>query len=64
VLDVLERARVEVVYADDSVSFRKQEIAQVRAQKARTAGDGSDRHRIDVTGDLPESSDDLTESER
>jgi len=44
VLDVLERARVQVVDAHDTVPFRKQEIAQVRAQKARTAGDDSDRH--------------------
>ena len=37
-LDVLERARLEVVDADDAVVARQQVIAQVRAEKAATTG--------------------------
>jgi hypothetical protein len=40
--DVLERAGVEVVDADDMVTLGQEVVAQVRAEKARTAGhDGS-----------------------
>ena len=44
VLDVVERARLEVVQADDAMAFLEQAIAQVRAEKARTTGDDGDGH--------------------
>ncbi len=39
VLDVVERARVEVVEADNAVAAREQVFAEVRAEKAGAAGD-------------------------
>ena len=39
VRDVIHRAGHEVVYADDLVAARQQQINQVRAQEARGASD-------------------------
>jgi hypothetical protein len=39
VRDVRERARVEVVDADDAVAAREQVVAEVRAEEAGPAGD-------------------------
>jgi hypothetical protein len=39
VLDVLERARVEVVDADDAVTVGEETVAEVRAEEAGAAGD-------------------------
>jgi hypothetical protein len=36
--DVLERAGLEVVRADDAVTARQQVVAQVRAEEARATG--------------------------
>ncbi|HET8872221.1 MAG TPA: hypothetical protein VFM83_00915 [Gaiellaceae bacterium] len=38
VLDVLERARVEVVDAQDAMSLRQQVLAQVRAEESGSSG--------------------------
>jgi hypothetical protein len=38
VSDVLERAGIEVVHADDTMAAGEQVVAQVRAEKARAAG--------------------------
>ena len=44
VLDVLERARVEVVDADHPVAAPEQVLAQVRAEEARPSGDDAGAH--------------------
>jgi hypothetical protein len=45
VLDVLERAGIEVVEADHPVVLGQQVIAQVRAQKSGSPGDDAGAHR-------------------
>ncbi len=45
VLDVRERARLEVVDADHAVAAREQLVAQVRSEEAGTAGDQAGAHR-------------------
>jgi hypothetical protein len=50
VLDVLERPGVEVVYADDAGAAFDQVIAEMRAEKAGSAGDDRGGHRRDSTG--------------
>ena len=45
VLDVVERAGVEVVDADDPVAAVEQVVAEVGAKKARAAGHQTGRHR-------------------
>jgi hypothetical protein len=45
VLDVGQRARLEVVHADHAVSAREQLVAQVRTQESRTSGDQAGSHR-------------------
>src|SRR5207302_4879125 len=49
VLHVLERARVEVVHADDSKVPGDEGIAEVGAEKAGPAGHDGGRHRPDFT---------------
>ena len=44
VLDVGERAGVEIVDADHPVPLREQMLAQVRPEEARAAGDDGGRH--------------------
>jgi hypothetical protein len=44
VLDVVERARVEVVDADDAIALVEQVLAQVRAEEARAPGDDGCTH--------------------
>src|SRR5581483_11596126 len=44
VRDVLERAGLEVVDADDPMPFVQQSVAQMRRQKAGAAGDNGSRH--------------------
>src|ERR1700677_1958307 len=45
VLDVGERAGLEVVHADHAVPARQQLIAKVRSEEARAAGDQASAHR-------------------
>jgi hypothetical protein len=45
VLDVLQRARLEVVDADHALAALEQRVAEVRAQEAGAAGDERGRHR-------------------
>jgi hypothetical protein len=44
VLDVLERARVEVVDTENAVAVGEQVVAEVGAKKARPAGDDDGAH--------------------
>ena len=44
VLDVLERARVEVVHAHHAVALLEQVVAEVRAEKTGAAGDNRSTH--------------------
>jgi hypothetical protein len=46
--DVLERAGLEVVEADHPIALGEQMLAEVRAEKAGTAGNHAGRHRGDV----------------
>ena len=39
VLDVRERARLEVVHADDAIPLREQVLAEVGAEEAGSTGD-------------------------
>src|SRR5436190_12129345 len=45
VLDVLERARLEVVDADDAVTLVEQVVAEVGAEEPGAAGHDGGRHR-------------------
>src|SRR6185437_11351814 len=56
VLDVLQRARVEVVDADDAVALAQEEVAQMRPEEAGPAGNdrgGHGIHRV-VPVELPQ----------
>jgi hypothetical protein len=44
VLDVRQRAGVEVVEADDAVAVAQELIAEMRAEEARAPGDNGGRH--------------------
>ena len=44
VLDVRERARLEVVHADHAVALLEQVLAEMRAEKAGSAGDDCGGH--------------------
>ena len=44
VLDVLERARVQVVHADHAVALGEQPVAQMGAEEARPPGHDRRRH--------------------
>ena len=58
VLDVLQRAGLEVVDADHPVPLAEQVLAEVGAEEAGAAGDHAGAHRADAIGrpamdDLP-----------
>jgi hypothetical protein len=44
VLEVLERARLEVVHADDAVPLPKEVLTEMGAEKPGSPGDDSGRH--------------------
>ena len=50
VLDVLQRARVQVVDGDDPIPLAQQVIAEVGAEEAGPTGNDGRRHRRDATG--------------
>jgi hypothetical protein len=49
VLDVLQRARLQAVDADNAASFVHEVVAKVRAEEACAPCDHRGRHRIDAT---------------
>src|SRR6476660_2116225 len=50
VLHVLERARVQVVDADDAIPLRDEVIAEMGTEKPGPASNDGRRHRRDATG--------------
>ena len=53
VLDVLQRARLEVVDADDAVPAAQQLVAQMRAEEAGATGDKAGGHAAEATAGAP-----------
>ncbi len=49
VLDVLERAGVQVVHAEDAEALRDEVVTEMRAEKAGPTGHDSGGHRRDAT---------------
>src|SRR5439155_3539432 len=50
VLDVLQRGRLEVVYAEDPIALAEEEVAEVRSEEACPSGYDRGRHGARILG--------------